>query len=165
MRPIPHPKPSEEAVEQVAERAQMFMLRRGYEDAVRSACESALGDVKQWPGVSVRDEEAVLAEAEETVRDTLPESFEYSVIDDSEYGPGIAVETGCTECGNRNVFNGQLEFPSAQFVSYEVDDGTDRCFIDDGGATVVAISCGTCGEALKTIFLSRAGNARSMSPR
>lgn len=99
----------------------------------------------------------------EAMEETLPDSFEYGVVSTEGYGLGLHVKTGCTACGNTEIFNTKITHSFAQMVGrrpasrelaesrwHDVDAGDvgSVCTIDDASVSFTRIVCGICGYVL-----------------
>ncbi|WP_121512888.1 hypothetical protein [Haloarcula sp. Atlit-7R] len=107
--------------------------------------------------------EEVRKQVAQRVDERLPDQFEYEIVHHPNQGIGIAVQTGCPQCGHEDIFNGSLTHSPAQFVGMTVDrgelqdiegadigDGTTLCFIDDADVSLDFVTCGLCGAELET---------------
>jgi hypothetical protein len=128
------------------------------------------GDVTRAVSIALReheedidgDREQVMGQVAQKVHESLPDQFEYELVYHTSLGMGIAVETGCPECGHDKVFNGSVTHSPAQFVAMTVDEEelqnlgesavgeiTSLCFIDDADVSIDHLTCGVCGAVLE----------------
>ncbi len=136
MRPVPHPDDTSTPTADGFASQALDELRAATNADIERAVMRALPDAK-------RSNEELVAMVIETVRERLPDEFDF----ETEYDDGdlaLRVHSGCPHCGNAAAFHASI-VESVQFVAYDRDGDDTICPIDDGGQDIEYIMCSSCG--------------------
>ena len=126
-------------------------MRCGHEGHISSSIKEAIytyASRETTPAFEEINTEHIKTEVETRIEKSLPEYFEFELTHTLEHGWVLHILSGCPNCGNDSVFNGDLRTYN-QWVAYPTESDDSHCRVDDTfSSDIEFLSCACCGDVL-----------------